>query len=273
MMDRLGIEKAVTSISSPGVYFGDKEFARGLARTCNEVSARIAKDHPRRFGGFACLPLPGVDSALRELEYALDVLSLDGAALLTNYGGEYLGSPCFEELFAELNRRKALVFVHPTDPPFPAPLGNGIPNFLMEVTFDTTRAVTNLVYSGTLERHPDVSMIFAHAGGVVPYIAWRLSLGSFVIKDALQKAPKGFLPYLRTIYYDTGLSASPFALKSLLELVDSSRVMLGTDFPFAPEPIAQETIKNINQYNGFTSGDIAAIEWGNAVKALNRVPA
>lgn len=120
VMDQNGISTSVISISAPGVYFRDKdpsrEFARGLSRKTNEICAGLIKNHPERSGAFATLPLPDVDAALEELEYALDVLKLDGVFLLSNYDGYYLGDTRFERLFSELNRRKVVVFVHPATP-------------------------------------------------------------------------------------------------------------------------------------------------------------
>jgi 6-methylsalicylate decarboxylase len=130
VMDRNGIQSAITSISCPGVFFGDKGFAVMLARLCNEISARLITDYPGRFGAFATLPLPDTDAALKELEYAIETLKLDGVVLLTNYTGTYLGDPAFEVLFQELNRRRTPVFVHPADPPGGNALGGHVPNFL-----------------------------------------------------------------------------------------------------------------------------------------------
>ncbi len=267
MMERNDIACAVMSISSPGVYFGDTGFAADLARNCNEYMAETIQRYPGRFGGFATLPLPDTDRAAEEAIYGLDVLKLNGVALLTHYDGVYLGDPAFDDLFAELDKRHSVVYVHPTDPPYAPPLGKNVPNFFFEVAFETTRAVVNLVYSGTLERFPHLRFIFAHLAGTVPFLAWRLSLGALVIPGAAEKAPKNFIDYLRGIYYDTGLSASQFSLASVHQLAGSSKIVFGTDFPFAPEEIARDTIKGLSAYDGFTRQDLSAVERLNA-KAL-----
>lgn len=270
MMDRNGIRVAITSISSPGVYFNDMDFACKLARCCNEISAKLITDYPQRFGAFATLPLPDAGKALKEIEYAMDTLHLDGIVLLTNYAGKYLGDQAFDGVFAELNRRKAVVYVHPTDPPGGNLLGKHVPTFLMEVTFDTTRAIANLIFNGTLEKYPDISFIFAHAGGTAPFLAWRISLGAFVWPDAIQKAPQDAFSYLKRLYYDTGLSASPYAMRCLQELVDDSQILFGTDYPFAPELITGETIKGIAAYDGFNAESRRAVEEKNAINLFPR---
>lgn len=145
VMDRCGIETAITSLSAPGVHFGDAAFARDLARRCNEISARLVHDNPRRFGAFAFLPLPDVDASLREIEYAFDTLHLDGVVLLASIGDRYLGDPAFDAVFDELNRRKSVVFIHPTVPASSSVLKLALPGTLVEFVFDTTRAVTNLI--------------------------------------------------------------------------------------------------------------------------------
>ncbi len=147
-MDRQGIATAIVSISEPGVLFGDMELARNLARQVNEFSASLVADHPQRFGAFAVLPLPDMDAALRELEYALDTLKLDGVGLLTHYRGVYLGDASLEPLFYELHRRRAVAFIHPSTPPSKDQPLFGLPPSLYEFTFDTTRMVANLLYSG-----------------------------------------------------------------------------------------------------------------------------
>jgi 6-methylsalicylate decarboxylase len=145
VMDRNGIATAITSISSPGVFFGDSDFSKNLAKRCNEFSANLIRNNQKRFGGFAVLPLPDVEAAIRELEYALDVLKLDGVVLLSNIDGHYLGTSKFDELYSELNRRKAVVYIHPTVPSkgnFPK---MSMPPSIIEFVFDTTRAISNLI--------------------------------------------------------------------------------------------------------------------------------
>src|SRR6266851_4448843 len=140
-MDDAGIDVAITSISTPGVHMGDDAAARDLARRVNELSAELIQERPDRFGGFAALPLPDVDGALRALEYGLDILKLDGVVLFSNARGIYLGDARFRPLFEELERRRAVVFVHPTSFPDAAAHGLGLPESLIDFTADTTRAV------------------------------------------------------------------------------------------------------------------------------------
>ena len=180
VMDQNGIATAMTSISAPGIYFGDDAFTRDLARRCNEIAAGLVSDHPGRFGAFAALPLPDVDAALQELEYALDTLGLDGVALMTSVGRKYLGDSSFDPLFEELNRRKAVVYTHPNVPP-----GSDVPELtwpahIIEFMFDTTRAATNMVLNGTLERYQDLTLILSHAGGAIPYLAGRIAFADRV---------------------------------------------------------------------------------------------
>lgn len=165
------IGAAVASVA-PGVYWGDVTFAAALARDCNEYLARLTHDDPTQFGGFATMPLPDVDASLRELEYASDVLGLDGVVLFTSQGSRYLGDPLYEPFFAELDRRAAVVFIHPhTIPPGANVPELDIPYGVIEFVFDTTRCVTNLLYRRTLERYPSIRYIVSHAGGTVPI--WR----------------------------------------------------------------------------------------------------
>ena len=116
MMDRLGIASSVLSISAPGLHFGDDAAARDLARYCNDEGARAVHAHPRRFGLFASLPLPDVEGALKEITYAFDTLQADGVVLESNFHGVYLGDRRLEPVFAELDRRKARILLHPNDP-------------------------------------------------------------------------------------------------------------------------------------------------------------
>jgi 6-methylsalicylate decarboxylase len=258
VMDRNGIATAITSISAPGIYFGDIEFSKDLAKRCNEFSANLISDNKMRFGGFAVLPLPDVKAAVNELEYALDVLKLDGVVLLSNVDGHYLGTSKFDDLYSELNRRKAIVYIHPTVP------ANGkfpkmkIPTSVEEFVFDTTRAISSLILNKTLKRFPKIRFIVSHAGGTAPYIAWRMSLLDYrVHTDTIND--------LKRLYYDTALSASPYALRSLQELVNPSHILFGSDYPFAPEIITRMTISGLNTFNGFDDKQLRGINRENAI--------
>ena len=190
MMGQMGIDAAVAS-ASPGVYWGgDTGFAVKLAHETNEFLAEVVRDDPDHFGAFATMPLPDVDASLRELEYAYDTLGLDGVVLFSSQGGRYLGDPLFDPLFEELERRKAIVFIHPTTlPPGADATGLTIPYGVAEFTFDTTRAITNMLYSGTLERFPSIRYIVSHAGGTIPYLAWRIS-GASYLPELRDRAPR-----------------------------------------------------------------------------------
>ena len=266
LMDRHGIATAITSISEPGIFFGDETFRRELARRCNEFSAQLINDYPQRFGAFAILPLPDIDATLRELEYALDSLKLDGVVLLSNVDGRYPGDPLFDELFAELNRRKAVVFLHPTVPAINSELKLDLPPFLIEFVFDTTRAVTNLVYSGTLERCPDIRFIVAHAGGTIPFLAYRIAMGQIMLPGV----PQGVLTYLKQLYYDTALSVNPIALRSLQALVDAPHILFGSDYPFAPEVAVSLFVQGIQNFDGFDERARNAIEREGALALFPR---
>ncbi len=265
-MDRHAIETAITSISEPGIYFGNGIFRRDLARRCNEFSAQLIREYPQRFGALAILPLPDIDAALRELEYALDTLKLDGVVLLSSVDGRYPGDLLFDELFTELNRRKAVVFLHPAVPIINNELKLDLPPFLIEFVFDTTRAVTSLVYSGTLERCPDIRFIVAHAGGTVPYLAYRISMGQIMLPGA----PQGTLTYLKQLYYDTALSVNPNALRSLQELVDASHILFGSDYPFAPEVTLFLAVQGMQNFDAFDEQARKAIERESALALFPR---
>jgi predicted TIM-barrel fold metal-dependent hydrolase len=231
-MDRNHIATSLLSISSPGVHWGDDAAARDMARLCNETAAQAKRDRPERFGSFASLPLPDVDGALKEVEYALDTLEADGIGLLTNFRGKYLGDPDFAPVFDELNRRKATVFIHPTSPPCHEAISMGYGRPMIEFPFDTTRTVVNLVFSGTLDRCPDIRFILPHAGGTLPYLVTRIAGGG----SRPQSAQEPFDAYLRRVYYDTAGAVSPHHFASLLQLVDIRQVLYGSDWAWAPEP-------------------------------------
>jgi predicted TIM-barrel fold metal-dependent hydrolase len=219
------------------------------------------------------LPLPDVKGALLELEHALDVLRLDGVVLLASQSdGRYPGDPAFDELMAELDRRSAVVFVHPAVPKSSESLRLEIPGFAAEFTFDTTRAAFNLIWTGTVERRPSIRFILSHAGGTVPYIAWRFALTN-VLPPMRERAPQGAMHYLKRFYYDTALSANPHALRSLQELVPPEQILFGSDFPFAPEAITRASIVGLASYGGFDAAARAKIAGANVLALLPSVAA
>jgi predicted TIM-barrel fold metal-dependent hydrolase len=237
LMARHDIDAAVLSLAPPGVFFGDQGLANELARLVNERTAQFVATAPERFAGLAVLPLPDVDAALDELRHALDVLELDGVALLSNVAGAYPGAPAWDPLFDELDRRGAYVFLHPTMPPHALPLA-AHPVWLYEFPFDTTRAVVNLIYSGTLERCPRIRLQVAHLGGTAPFLAHRLASLAAREPERAAAAPAGALAHLRRLYYDTGLSNNAVALASTLLVADPDRIVFGSDWPYADLPDA-----------------------------------
>ena len=256
-MDRQGIAVAINSISAPGIYFGDKDFTRKLARNCNEISARMVIEYPNRFGAFAILPLPDIEASIVELEYALDTLKLDGVVLLTNFGGIYIGDAHYDDLFYELNRKKAVVFVHPSVPPLDT-LPMIIKPAVLEFVFDTTRAIVNLIHRGATKRFPDISYIFSHGGGTVPFITWRITFGN-----------KKIINQLKRFYYDTAVSATPYTLSSLLSLVEPTQVLFGSDYPFLPERVIKLMNEGLQNYN-FEREALTKIVQQNAVTLFPR---
>jgi predicted TIM-barrel fold metal-dependent hydrolase len=271
MMDRQGIATAMLSVSSPGVHFGDDQAARRLARSVNEFAARTARDHPGRFGVFASLPLPDVDAALEEITYALDTLKAGGFVMLTNYGGVYLGDARFDPVFDELNRRAAIVFIHPTSPPCWEKIGLGFPRPMIEFPFDSTRAVTNIVLSRTLKRCPGLRIIVPHGGGTLPFLARRIArVAAGMNLGKSGSARIDFIEALRKLFYDTAAASGDNSLASLLTLVDSSRILFGSDYPFMPEAAAAQTIKELRTSRLLRSEDVHKIETGNALKLFAR---
>lgn len=264
-MDRNGIATAVTSISAPGLWFGDAQATRDLTRHCNDYAAGVRRDHPGRFGMFASLPLPDVDASLAEIAYALDVLGADGIGLLTSYGERYPGDPAFAPVFDELDRRGAIVYFHPTAAPCSTCLGE-LPAATLEFPFDTTRAIASLLYRGTFARCRNIRFIFSHAGGAAPFLAERIA--RLAVKPEFKAAvPNGVIPELQRLYYDTALSANRYAFGALLQLTTPANILFGSDYPFAPEATMTATVRGLAEL-GLAPEDLEAIERDNALRLL-----
>src|SRR5260370_14083418 len=232
-MDRNGVVAAMCSIAPQGDPLADASKAVRLARECNEYFARVATDHPGRFGVSASLPLPNVDAALREIEYAFDTLKADGIALFTVYGDKWLGDPAFDAVFAELNRRKAVLFTHPNTANCCRNLLPNVGDGTIEWGTDTTRAITNLLFSGTAARYPNVRMTFSHGGGTMPYLVERLEALAKSPKFASQ-FPQGFAAAAGKFYYDTTFTTIPHPMSPFPNPHPISQTPYGTAFPYLP---------------------------------------
>jgi predicted TIM-barrel fold metal-dependent hydrolase len=270
-MDEAGIDVAVTSISTPGVHVGDDARARSLARRCNELSAELIAAHPTRLGGFAALPLPDVDGALAELTYALDELKLDGVVVFSNSNGVYLGDASFEPVFAELERRGAVVFVHPTASPDPSAHHLGLPDSLLDFTADTTRALAQMHYSNRFARTPSVKYIFSHAGGTAPYLAgrWGIVDEMGVIPGVEERGPVA--DTLRRLYWDTALSYRDPVLHMLREVVGLDQVLFGSDFPYLRRDLAVTCVQRLGQTTELNAHERTQVMSGNALRLFPRL--
>ncbi len=231
-MDKHGVQTAILSLSPPGPRMLDIAGNRKLARLCNDYGAQMARDNPRRFGLFAPMPMPDVDGTLREIEYARDTLKADGVGLMTSYGDKWVGDPSFDPVFEELNRRKALVYIHPLASTCSTDLMAWVPDALIEYPHDTSRAILSLMFSGTLARLPDIRFIFCHAGGTIPMLSGRIS-HSGSNRVLLDRVPKGIDYELRKLHYDIALAAFRPSLAALFAYVPVSQVLLGSDYPFS----------------------------------------
>ena len=271
------IQKAIVSISSPGVYFPEAEthpgFSEELARISNHAIAEIIKSHPEKFGGFATIPMLNKEASMEEIKYAYEELKLDGVCLLTNYNGHYLGDPIFEEVFMELNNRKAVVFLHPNDPAEEYDSKLGIPNALVEVTFDTTRCVANLLHKGILDKYPYIRFILSHGGGTIPYLAWRMAGIEYgqegkkppVIRALydylIRKEPTKGLKHLRNMYYDTAMVSGTYALKTLREFAGPDQIVYGSDLCI--NKLATVITKNLPNDGDFDEESYNKMAYGN----------
>ncbi|BBY65845.1 amidohydrolase family protein [Mycolicibacterium helvum] len=279
LMDQIGTSTAILSVSTPGTGPAtDASEAARVAREVNDFSAELVKDEPDRFGFFATLTLPHLDEALAETARALDDLGADGVTLLANTNGDYLGQPEHEELFAELDRRSAVVFIHPAE--LPGPAVDGIPPFAADFLLDTTRAAFLLVRNGIRHRYPNIKFILSHAGGFVPYASHRMALTIFgesvQQSQDLMQMPGGVagrslddvLADFSGFYFDIALSGSPAALPSLLAFADPGHVLFGSDFPFAPPVVVQYFTATGDTY---VDADHSAINRNNAAALFPRL--
>lgn len=229
VMDRAGVETAVVSIAASSFNVLD---GAELARRCNEYAAQMIADHAGRFRFFAALPMPNVEASIDEANYALDHLGASGIGLLTNYDTRLLSDPAFMPLFELLDRRKAVVYVHPTNAPCCVGLVPGVPDAFLEFPFNTARTITGLLWSGTLSRFPNMRLVLSHGGGALPMVIERIKMAAFAIKDAATLVPEGVDAVLARLHVDTATIVSPVAFAALRAWLPPSHILFGTDYPW-----------------------------------------
>ncbi len=265
-MDRLGVATAILSAPTPGTTFlPDPTAAADMARRLNDYSAAVVKAHPSRFGFFATIPAPHLTESVRELHRAFDDCGADGVMLLTNSSGTYLGQDGQDEIFAALDTRSAVAFIHPAQPPGPAVAG--IPPFAADFLLDTVRAAYLLVRNGIRQKYPNIRFILSHAGGFVPYAAHRLAI---TLAGETGRGVDELLADFAGFYFDTALSSSATALPSLLAFAKPGNVVFGSDCPFAAPPIAEYFGAGLDHYPGLDTAGRADIDRHNALAMLPR---
>lgn len=232
MMEQHEIDVSIISLAQPGVQFCEPAEARRLVRCCNEFAAEVSARTPKRIAAFAAVPTSNMDEAVEEVVFAYDDLKMVGVTLFASYGQKFLGDAVFDPLMKELNDRDAVVFVHPALHPSSKSLDLPWPGFVMEYLFDTTRAAVNLVYSGTLDRYPRIRFILPHAGGVMPYFAWRLSISPILDQRMPDLSPTVVMEKLRRFWFDNALSPEKRTIATLNEVAGPDRLVFGSDWPF-----------------------------------------
>lgn len=267
-LDRGNGAAAVLSITNPGLYLGDRGQAIRLARECNDFGAKVVQAHPARFGLFAAMPLPDVDATLKEIAYAYDQIHADGIGFMTSFGDTWLGNPAYRPVMEELNRRNAVVFVHPTAADCCRNLNYapGVHPASLEYGTDTTRSITGICFSGDAVRFPNIRWIWSHGGGSMPFLAGRIGGAA---RNFKQQLPNGLTAELKKFYYDLAGADNAGVVASLKELVSSDKILFGTDFP--PGGHMLENAQTIRELNMFSEADLKLIDRDNVVRLLPRL--
>ncbi|KAJ5555997.1 amidohydrolase family protein [Penicillium frequentans] len=238
-MKRNGSTKAILSLTAPGAVIADTdEGRRVLARKANDYAASLRDEDPEKWGFFAALPcLLDVEDTLAEIRYALDVLGAEGVTLFTRYGpgNHYLGHEDFKPIWAELNARRAVVFIHPTHPADTTRVNPLLPQPAIDYPHETTRTAVDLIITNTKRSYPNCKVILSHAGGTLPYLISRISTVSreATASRIYGKTSAEILEDFQSFYFDLALSSSPAVLRLVLEMISHNHLLYGSDYPYA----------------------------------------
>lgn len=268
-MDEAGVSTALISCTAPGPQFPGMsvEETHSMTRELNEYGAKMVSDYKGRFGLLATLHVPDIENSLKEIGYALDTLKADGFGLITSYGNQWIGDQKYQPVFEELNRRKALVFIHPTAAPCCQNLMPNVGPTVVEYNTDTSRAIVNVLINGQAGRTPGIHYVFSHAGGTAPYLVQRLGIAPAPkLADALAgtPAPDSRLYHLRRFYYDVAQSTNPIQMQALKLFAGMSQIVFGADFPYTTIVDHVEALRTC----GFTAEELKAIDRGNALRLV-----
>lgn len=243
-MDSVGIARSYLSLPSPGVHFGDDALARTLAREINDAAAAVIVAHPDQFGFFASMPLPDIDGACAELCRAVDDLGAPGVIMFSNAGGRYLGHPSLTPVLEELDRRRSVLFVHPTCAPCLDEVACGRPGPMIEFLFDTARSVLDYILSGAAQRFPNINVIVPHCGGVLPLLIDRVNLFQSIGQTGEHEAVSAAL---RRFYVElAGRPSSATQIVAMNEVFASTHVLYGSDFPWTPAELIDPLARNLD---------------------------
>ena len=269
-MDKAGVAVAMLSITTPAVNYTSGEAARKMARECNDYAAKMIADHPGRYGSFAMIPLTDTEGSLKEIAYALDTLKADGIGLMTSYHDKWLGDPSFLPVMEELNRRKAVVYTHPTAADCCVNLVRTEQPVMIEFGTDTTRTIADIIFSGNAQKFRDIRWIFSHAGGTMPILIDRFVRNPLLVPSAKATVPDGTLAELKRFYYDTAQTSNKASMSALTAIIPTSQIVFGTDFPYRT---SIDHVKGLRDCGVFTDAQLMEIERGNALKLLPRLGA
>lgn len=268
------IDTAILSVTAPGVGILKGAEASQLARECNEHGKALRDEYPKKYGFFAALPdILDTQAALEEIRYALDELQTDGVTLFTRYGdgNYYLGHPDIRPIWEELDRRSAVVFVHPTHAVDTNLVNKMLPQPFIDYPHETTRTAVDLITTDTVRKYSNCKIILSHAGGTLPYLAVRPAVAG---KDSglCNMTPEHFLENARMFYYDLALTDSTFALPLLRKFALPDHILYGSDFPYAPVPSIKFFSEGLAQAKD-SGSDTDKIKHGNALKLFPRLSA
>lgn len=229
-MDRVGIDVEVISLSTPNVFFTDERHQPEIATLVNDAYAELIATHPKRFKGFASIPMDAPDAALKELHRAIDELKLNGVVLLSNIRGKPLTAPEYRPFFEEANRLKLCIFLHPMLPVNAEPFQEYVLGPIIGFPFDTSLAVARMCYDGMFRDLPDIRWIIGHLGGAIPYLMERMDNGFRDFAECRVKIDQLPSTYLKQLYYDT-VTFSPYNLNLVRDLVGVDHMVMGSDYP------------------------------------------